>query len=617
MRDWIRDGVKLPFTSPPARRFETNRVSAEAEAFVDAEVPRLLGAGAIERTERRLAHCVLALSTTTKKRSPDKLRLVYDGRHINERMDVPHIKYEDLDAVKEIVEPGDWAETADLSEGFHHLSIRTQDRKFVCFEWRGVVYRWVALPFGLSCSPFFFVKTVRPCVLYLRTRGLRLSAFMDDFLWLNALKDACAEDSLTFRREMRALGWHINEPKCTHEPSQRIEHLGMIVDTSGAEVLIRVPYEKLKRIRQQAQRLASQAERGPVVLRDLARVTGLCLSVSRAVTPARLLLRACFASIREGRQGIKSGRFGWNKRVPVSASALEELRWWSTSLKDWNGRAARPRPHTAVLTTDASEWGFGATLELPASEHSPARTLSLDGQWTASEALRSSNWRELKTVDLALAHWTALLTNQSALVRSDNATTVSYVNRFGGKYEALHDIASALHRRAWASGMELRAIHIPGTSNVVSDALSRLTDKTDWRLRKSAFRRLEAKWGAHTVDRCASRANALLPRYNSRTADPGAEATDCLYQDWTGENNYVCPPFALMSRILRLIERQRVPTTLVAPAWLHANWWPMLVRSCTAVVRLTHADFKAGRSGKVEPWNNNRWNMAAFRFDFC
>jgi hypothetical protein len=617
VQEWIRHGVKLPFTSHPARRFETNRVQPEAEAFVDAEVPRLLGTGAVEVTERRLAHCILALSTTTKKRSPDKLRLVYDGRHVNEQMDVPTMRYEDLDTVQEMAEPGDWMETADLSEGFHHLTIRSQDRKFVCFEWRGVVYRWVALPFGLSCSPYFFVKTVRPCVLYLRARGLRLSSYMDDFLWLNALNTACAEDSLTFRREMRALGWTINEPKSTKEPTQRAEHLGMIVDTSGAEVLIRVPYDKLKRIRQEAQRLARTAAQGPVVLRNLARVAGLCLSVSRAVTPARLLLRACFAVIREGRQGIRSGRFGWNKRVQLTSSALEELNWWSTSLADWNGRAARARPHTAVLTTDASEWGFGATLELLASKDSPARTLAIDGQWTEFEAARSSNWRELKTVDLALDHWSAELARHSALVRSDNATTVAYVNRFGGKYESLHVIASALHRRAWAHGTELRAIHIAGVDNVVSDALSRLNDKTDWRLRKCAFKRLEAWFGPHTVDRFASRANTRLPRYNSRTADPGAEAVDCLYQNWSGENNYACPPFALIGRVLRLIELHRAPTTLIIPAWMHATWWSRMIKLTKGrCLKLSHADFKAGRSGKVEPWNNNRWAMVAVRIDF-
>ena len=56
-------------------------------------------------------------------------------------MDVPSFKYEDLGVVQEMVEAKDWMEHADLADGFHHLSICAEHRKYVCFEWRGVVYR--------------------------------------------------------------------------------------------------------------------------------------------------------------------------------------------------------------------------------------------------------------------------------------------------------------------------------------------------------------------------------------------------------------------------------------------------------------------------------------------
>ena len=611
VRDWIKNGVRLPLTGAVPRHVEHNHVPAEAESFMDEEVARLSSTGAIEATSREKAVCILPLGAVPKKAgSSAAWRAIYDGRYVNGHMDVPSFKYEDLGVVQEMVEAKDWMEHADLADGFHHLSICAEHRKYVCFEWRGVVYRWVALAFGLACSPYYFGKTVRPCVLHMRKMGLRLSSYVDDFLWLNAVEAECAVDSKRFRAVMEAMGWSINEKKSSKAPAQVVQHLGLIIDTTGDVPMFKVPYEKLKRIRQLAKRVLKEGRAGRLVLRELARFAGLCLSVARAVLPARLLLRSIYGVVRDTRADCTSGKAGWTRRVKMSAEALDEAEWWCEALATWNGRSVRPRAHTAVLTTDASESGFGATLEMDDN------STRMAGMWTEAEAARSSNWRELSTVRLALSHWGARLTGRSVLVRSDNTTAIAYVNRFGGRYKDLLSVATSLLTAAWALDMELKAVHIPGVLNVISDELSRLKDKSDWVLRRRAFRRLEEQFGAHTVDRFATRANRRLPRFNSRLPEPDSEAQDAMVQDWAKENNYCCPPFAMISRVLRLIETQRASTTLVAPVWLHATWWPHLARLCNGVVTLSQSDFKAGRSGKVEPWSNGAWSMAAFRISF-
>lgn len=610
VRSWIKHGVPLPLTGTVARRVLPNHVPVEAEAFMDEEVARLLLTGAVELTTPQDAVCVLPLGAVPKKAgSSSKWRAIFDGRYINGYMNVPHLKYEDLGTVQEMVESGDWMEHLDLADGFHHLSIMREHRKYVCFEWRGVLYRWVALAFGLACSPYYFGKTVRPVVLQLRKLGVRITCYCDDFLWMNATMSGCSADTARVRALLARLGWSVNEKKSSTAPSQIVTHLGLVVDTTGAAPMIKVPHEKLRAIRQLARKMASMGARQGVVLRDLARFAGLCLSVARAVLPARLLLRATYAVIRSARAMCSSGRAGWSRRVLLTPEALKEAVWWSSALDTWNGRFVRPRPHTAVITTDASESGFGATLEMS------GRTLEMAGFWTAAEARRPSNWRELKTVLLALSHWRAVLEGQSVLVRSDNTTTIAYINRFGGKFLELNELASKLLKDVWSRGIEIRAVHIPGVLNVRSDELSRLKDKCDWRLRKRAFVRLERAFGPHTIDRFASRANNRLPRFNSRLLEPGSEGQDAMMEDWRAENNYCCPPFSMIPRVLRLIEQQRATTTLVAPVWLHASWWPRLAKMCSATVSLSKTDFKAGATGKVEPWSG-RWDMAAFRICF-
>ena len=611
VRQWIKHGVRLPLVGAVPRRAEPNHVPAEAAAFMDEEVARLLVTGATEKTTRAHAVCILPLGAVPKKPgSTAAWRAIYDGRFINAIMNVPHMKYEDLGVVQEMVESLDWMEYADLADGFHHLSICEEHRKYVCFEWRGVVYRWVALAFGLACSPYFFGKTVRPCVLYMRKLGLRVTAYVDDFLWLNQGKEACAADSVRFRSIMAALGWSLNEKKSSTEPAQIVEHLGLIIDTTREVPMFKVPYQKLKKIRQLARRVLNLGRAGKLVLRELARFAGLCLSVARAVLPGRLLLRAIYRVVRETRADCSSSKAGWARRVQMSAEALDEAAWWNDALGAWNGRSVRPRPHTATMTTDASESGFGATLEMNGT------SLRLAGMWTEGEARKPSNWRELATVGIALNHWSRRLAGQSVLIRSDNTTTIAYVNRFGGRYKDLQDLARKMLTSAWAARIELKAVHIPGVLNVISDELSRQQDRSDWRLRKRAFLRLEKRFGPHSVDRFATRANRRLPRFNSRLPEPGAEAQDAMSQDWSQENNYCCPPFAMISRVLRLAETQRAEMTLVAPRWLHATWWPRLARICREMLPLSRADFKAGRSGKVEPWSNGAWEMAAFKIYF-
>jgi len=609
--NWIRYGVPLPLVGTVRRWTLPNHVPAEAEGFMDEEVQRLLGTGAVEETTREAAVCILPLGAVPKKPGSSALwRAIFDGRYVNAHMNVPRLKYEDLATVQEMVESGDWMEHADLADGFHHLSIREDHRRYVCFEWRGRVYRWVALAFGLACSPYYFGKTVRPCLLHLRKLGLRVTAYVDDWLWLNASKEGCARDSALFRSTLERLGWSINEKKSSKAPSQMVQHLGLIIDTTGSEPMFKVPYEKLKAIRQLARKVLAAASTGGVVLRDLARFAGLCLSVARAVLPARLLLRATYRVIRQARADCASGKAGWSRKTALSEEALDELRWWKSALESWNGRSVRPRPHTATLTTDASETGFGATLEVA------GRTLTMAGWWKESEASRPSNQRELSTVRLSLEHWADLLKDQSVLVRSDNTTTIAYINRMGGRYAELHAEASAMLRAAWNHKIELRAVHIPGLLNVTSDQLSRIKEVSDWRLRKRAFERLQQHFGPHTIDRFASRANCRLPRFNSRLPEPGSEGQDAMVQDWRKENNYCCPPFAMIPRVLRLLEQQRASATLVAPVWTFAHWWSRLARMSTAVMKLAPSDFKPGTSGKVEPWSNEQWRMAAFRICF-
>ena len=88
--------------------------------------------------------------------------------------------------------------------------------------------------------------------------------------------------------------------------------------------------------------------------------------------------------------------------------------------------------------------------------------------------------------------------------------------------------------------------------------------------------KIDAQWGPHTADRFASYVNKQLPRFNSRSWNPGTEAVDLFTVNWHGENNWWCPPILLIPRVIRHAQVCGAQGTLVVPSWPSAAFWPMV-----------------------------------------
>ncbi|XP_022779071.1 uncharacterized protein LOC111320674 [Stylophora pistillata] len=85
-----------------------------------------------------------------------------------------------------------------------------------------------------------------------------------------------------------------------------------------------------------------------------------------------------------------------------------------------------------------------------------------------------------------------------------------------------------------------------------------------------------AKWGPYTFDRFATYYNAQLPRFNSRFASPGCSGVNALAQDWSAENNWICPPVSLIVDSVRHLMSCFGRRTLIIPEWPCAHFWPFL-----------------------------------------
>ena len=134
----------------------------------------------------------------------------------------------------------------DLKDAFLHVPLDASVKKFLRFKWKGKLYEWQALPFGLKCSPQILTLIVEPIIKFFRSKGIRLMAYMDNFT--NQARCRC---KAIFQIHVTVLvfmccGWSINWVKTILDPTSTPIHLGFLWDTSRKTIAL--PEDKTTRV---------------------------------------------------------------------------------------------------------------------------------------------------------------------------------------------------------------------------------------------------------------------------------------------------------------------------------------------------------------------------------
>ena len=220
--DWIQNGIRIPFNVLPTEFHFPNPILGPRDtAFINEEVDKLLQSGSIELCEN--SRFVSPICCVPKKNG--KLRLVHNLKHLNSFCNQTSYRNEDIREVANVIQPNDFMITQD---GFHHVPVHVDDRDYLAFQWNGRLYRWRVLPFGLCCSPYYFSKFLRPVVKYLRSLGVRLVVYVDDFILMSTYESVTDHTDL-LTDTLQDLGVCINFEKSVLTPSQTVEYIGYSV----------------------------------------------------------------------------------------------------------------------------------------------------------------------------------------------------------------------------------------------------------------------------------------------------------------------------------------------------------------------------------------------------
>ena len=153
----------------------------------------------------------------------------------------------------------------------------------------------------------------------------------------------------------------------------------------------------------------------------------------------------------------------------MTKEACDELTFWIDNFDPLNFRCPWVpfQPPARFVYSDASDYACSSFIE---NEHK-----IFHQNWRAAEGSKSSTWRELRTVDLALSAFPPDLQGKRVAWFTDNNSVVRIVHNGKGLRSFSLLVLSIFHVYA-SSGISLEMKWIPGDSNHHADSLSRIID---------------------------------------------------------------------------------------------------------------------------------------------
>ena len=158
-----------------------------------------------------------------------------------------------------------------------------------------------------------------------------------------------------------------------------------------------------------------------------------------------------------------------------------------------------------TIYTDASGTGWGAT----------DGSMQIFGFWDANVRNLHINYLELLTVKIALHMLASDALDGQILIKIDNTTALSYINKMGGvRFDSFSKLSREIWQWAESKRIILIASYIPSKQNIVADKLSRIKNlDIEWELNPVCYKKIVKEFGRPSIDLFASNENAKCDRF--------------------------------------------------------------------------------------------------------
>lgn len=520
------------------------------------EIFNLLDKKAIEKCEPEMDQFCSPIFLIKKPNG--SFRFILNLKRLNTFIDTEHFKLEDYRTVCKLLNQNDYLASLDLKDAYYMINIHKKSRRYLRFCFLGNYYQFNVLPFGLCTAPLIFTKIMKPVMAHLREMGLVSVVYLDDFLCISKSFTDCQNNIQVTIKTLTKLGFIINQNKCDFTPTQNCKFLGLIFNS--VNMTIGITKEK----RMNCLKLITDLlNKKSMTIKFLAQVIGTLISVCPAIKYGILYTKTLE---RIKYLGLNKNNNNYDEKTTLNNESKQDLLWWTRNILKSVNPIRKNNFHT-VIYTDASSTGWGASCG--------PETAS--GRWKVEESKLHINSLELMAAFFGLKCFSKELSNCEILLRIDNITAVSYINRQGGvQYPHLHNITKSIWQWCECRNLWIFASYINTKDNIIADFESRRElENTEWQLGSCYFRQILQKFGYPSIDLFASRTNAKCSQYVSWHPDPNAIAVDAFTLNWRNHYFYAFPPFCMLLKVLEKIVTDQATGIVIAPYWPTQPWFPI------------------------------------------
>uniref|UniRef100_A0A8C2FH10 Gypsy retrotransposon integrase-like protein 1 n=1 Tax=Cyprinus carpio TaxID=7962 RepID=A0A8C2FH10_CYPCA len=353
----------------------------------------------------------------------------------------------------------------DLTSGFYNISMCEEDKKLTAFTTPLGLYEFNRLPQGLCNSPASFMRLMMS--IFGDQNFLTLLCYLDDLLVVAPTEEKALERLEMVFGRLSAHGLKLAPKKC-YFLRRSVRFLGHVVNENG----VATDPDKVAAITAVTEKDLMMDDGVSPSQKKIKSFLGMVLYYQRFIPNCSSIAKPLFTltAATKGKNGFSRGRAVFRKLSPSDwtrecALSFEQLK---SALVDSVVLAHPDFARPFILSTDASLDGIGAVLSQVLEGESKARPIAF-----ASKALTraQSNYPAHRLEFLALkwsicdkfSHW---LKGNTFTVWTDNNPLTYILTK--PKLDACE--------QRWVAKLAPYTFdiqYIPGTKNVVADALSR------------------------------------------------------------------------------------------------------------------------------------------------
>ena len=214
--------------------------------------------------------------------------------------------------------------SVDIRDAYYSIKIDEEYQKYLKFQWRDKLYKYLALPNGFSPAPRIFTKLLKPIFAYLRKKGHTLSGYIDD-MYLQADNQyevkIAAKDTIEILEDN---GFVHHEIKSQTDGSQSLVTLGFLINST--DMTVRLTPEKKEKYVAICEWILKR--KNPTI-RELAQVLGKLVSSFDGVMYGPLYYRKLEAGKTKA---LKLNDGNYDAHLTMTENMKQELRWWIKTL---------------------------------------------------------------------------------------------------------------------------------------------------------------------------------------------------------------------------------------------------------------------------------------------